>query len=472
VTTQLHRVLAVLIPILGATMVCVWWTRAERLVLSGDEPHYLIMARSVMLDGDFALWNNYQEDALTGEIYGPITPHAYTDQVAWLPYHSVGLALLLAGPFRYVGLDGVRLTLIAFSALLPLSIALWLPRRVPLSVGLLLACSMALSVPFGYGAFRVYPDLPAASIVTAAVLLCVAFESGTVIPLWVWIGLWTLVGFLPWLQSRFLATWALLVGAGVVLALGASAARRRALLIGVVPAIAGVAALCAFNLAHYGSALGPPRWHELTRSPARAVMVFLGLHLDQSQGLFLQQPLWLLGLLGIVPFARAKPLMAAWLALVYLSIITPGAMQMGRYGGAGPVGRYAWAAAFLWIVPLAYLFEVCRERGLRWLRRAVVVTVAIQSLVALRWMITPELLAPRLDAGLAARESLAPMVLRYVLPSFYFWDFRSYWTHPPNVVAMITVVALGVSGLVWKRRPASADASPARGRSPDQPSRA
>lgn len=48
----------------------VWWTAADRLRTTGDEPHYLIIAASVLRDGDLDVTNNYEEDARTAEIYG------------------------------------------------------------------------------------------------------------------------------------------------------------------------------------------------------------------------------------------------------------------------------------------------------------------------------------------------------------------------------------------------------------------
>src|SRR6185503_10720414 len=112
-------------------------------------------------------------------------------------------------------------------------------------------------------------------------------------------------------------------------------------------------------------------------------------HLDQSQGLFVQQPVWLLALPGLVSFALARPLVAAWWALLYLAIVLPGAMQLGRYGGGGPVGRYAWAAAFLWAVPLRYWLERLDGRHVRWLRGALVLIVLLQLAAAWRWIPAP-----------------------------------------------------------------------------------
>ncbi|MBI4671371.1 MAG: hypothetical protein HY741_06840 [Chloroflexi bacterium] len=48
---------------------------------------------------------------------------------------------------------------------------------------------------------------------------------------------------------------------------------------------------------------------------SKIAMIFLGLHLDSFQGMFLQQPLLWLALLGIVPFAFANGRAAALVGL-------------------------------------------------------------------------------------------------------------------------------------------------------------
>jgi hypothetical protein len=447
VTRTPIAVAAAALPILVSTALCVWWTRSDALILGGDEPHYLIMARSVGLDGDFDLRNNYEEDTLSGDIYGPVVPHAFRDTDVWPPYHSPGLGVLLAVPLREAGLSGVRLALIAWAAIIPICIFVWLREQLTVATAVLLAVALSLSVPVGYGAFAIYPDMPAAAIVTAATLACLDFGMRRAAPpLLFWVVLWALVGFTPWLQSRFAATWLLLVAGGIAVAALAPRSARWRLLIGVLPAVAGLGLLLWFNQVHYGSVFGPPRWGELTRSPARAAEIFLGLHLDQSQGLFLQQPIWLLGLIGLAWLARAHPIAAVWVAFVYLSAVLPGSLQLGRYGGAGPIGRYGWTASFLWVVPLRSLLESTSARGMRRFHGALVAIIIVLAAAAFRWMRDPFVLAPRLDDGLAVRDTLAPESMRELLPSFYFWDFWSYWSYPPNLAAIASLILLAAAG--------------------------
>jgi hypothetical protein len=440
---------AALLPVGVSLALCVWWTTSDRLRLRGDEPHYLIMAESLAGDGDLDLQDDYVEEAVMGRLYGEMQPHAFPWATHWPPYHSPGLSILLAAPFGAVGVEGARLTMILLAAVIPLALALWLQARTPRDVLTLIGIAIAIGVPVAFGGSQIYPDLPGAAIILVAALCLIEWwDSGTPPAVWSWAALWVAVGALPWVHMRFAAGCAVLVAAGVAVAWRHEAARSR-LMLGMSGAIVCVAGLAWFNLAHYGSLTGPPRWGELTDSPRRALMMLVGLHFDQSQGLFLQQPLWLLSLVGVWRFARAKPVVAAWLALLYLTLVVPVSLQLARFGGGGAAGRFGWAASFLWVVPLGHLLATGGDAARRATRLAVVATIAILSISAAWWVQEPARLVTNLDADLWTRDSLFAPALRGVLPSFYFWDFSSYLTYPPNLLVMSAAVllVLGGSGL-------------------------
>jgi len=93
-------------------------------------------------------------------------------------------------------------------------------------------------------------------------------------------------------------------------------------------------------------------------------------------------------------------------------------------------------------VPLAVTLQADPDRWGRIVKPVVVACAIYQVLLAVRWLPEPSVLFPRLEEDLAARNSLFPLALRPLLPSFYFWDFASYWTYPPNVVAYIGTTLL------------------------------
>jgi hypothetical protein len=121
---------------------------------------------------------------------------------------------------------------------------------------------------------------------------------------------------------------------------------------------------------------------------------------------------------------------------------------LARYGGGGPVGRFGWTAAWLWAIPIGVVVAAHARR----LSRAVLVAVALslgyQAALAMRWLAFPQVLFPELGEP---RDSLFPDALRHWSPSFYFWDFSSYWRFPPNIVAMLTVILcllVGIAALI------------------------
>src|SRR5260221_730019 len=93
--------------------------RPERLRVTGNEPHFLIMADSVTTDRTLDLGNAYGRNAQNAGIFdGPLTPHFVIVNHRWAPFHGPGLALLLAIPFLLAGTVGAKLALCLFAGLL------------------------------------------------------------------------------------------------------------------------------------------------------------------------------------------------------------------------------------------------------------------------------------------------------------------------------------------------------------------
>ena len=177
--------------------------------------------------------------------------------------------------------------------------------------------------------------------------------------------------------------------------------------------------------------------------------------------MFLQQPLLLGGVLTLLPFAARRPRLALLWTAIYLSLIVPNALELTRYGGAGPDGRFAWSAEWLWAIPIGIVVGERHERFGPWVRRGAIAGWIYQAALAVRWVNTPGVLFPALDERLWARDSLFPVAMRGWLPSYYFWDFSSYWTYRPNIAAMALLIAMLAAGACErpKRRVASAASS-------------
>src|SRR5262245_965548 len=309
-----------------ALTVAIFFASTRALPLSGDEPHYLIMADSIASDFDLDLHNNYLSDFDTHRIFGLTIPHVYNVERGWMPGHEPGLSLLIALPFTIGGVQGARIALCLFAGLLPLSLFAWLRTTMPAATAAWLTLGLTISLPICFGADQIYGDLVAGTLSTLLFLHVIRALDGDR-PIWTWALFWITVGLFPWLHAKFTITAVILACAGAAAlgrqvrrAPGASDARALA----TAPlVIVGPLLLAAFNTWASGSPLGFRHARELTTSFARGAEIFLGLHFDQSQGMFLQQPLLAAGLAALPIFAARHRALALLWALVYLSLVVP-----------------------------------------------------------------------------------------------------------------------------------------------------
>ena len=82
-------------------------TTVQPLAVDGDEPHYLIIAASVLRDFDFDVRATTSTTQSHGEIFpAPMQPHALMRTGG--PQHMPGLGIILAIPFGLAGAAGAR----------------------------------------------------------------------------------------------------------------------------------------------------------------------------------------------------------------------------------------------------------------------------------------------------------------------------------------------------------------------------
>ena len=448
-----HELPGLVAGLIVAAALAVFFATERRIALGGDEPHYLIIADSLITDRDVNLENNYERDARTSAIYGSITPHVYripdgwAIPMGWWPYHGIGLPVLIAAPFAIAGQRGARMALCLFSGLMPLALAWWLAALAGEYIAAWTVIGAAISMPVLFGSTQIYPDLPGGVMAVGLTCWLLSRERD---PDGVrgWPLFWLTIGFLPWLHIKFAGTTLVFAagGAGMVLWLRRTGREQAARFAAATMPLAatGVGLLAWWHWSHSGSVLGFRQAHaELTDSPARALMIFLGLHLDQSQGMFFAQPLLLAGVASLVPFMRSKPWTAAFWAALYVSLIVPNAMELARYGLGGPAGRFAWSAMWLWLVPFGYAAVAFGPRVRAWVKPAAIGGILYQILLAIRWVPAPDLLWTSVDDP---RNTIFPGWLSRHLPSFYTWDFTSYLRSPTNHAAFLCVLLLVIVG--------------------------
>ena len=444
---------ATCLALVASAFLAFWWTVSGRLPAAGDEPHYLVIAASVVRDLDFDVGNDYRREAAAREITdAALAPHARGRGAGLWPQHMPGLGVLLAIPFGVGGVAAARVVLAAMLvAALGMAVLGWSrtflrPADACLATLGVLACSPVL-----FGASQVYPDLPAGVVVLGLVGWLWGAERRTRLG---WCVYWGLAGLLCWLHVKYYAPSAVLAGLGV-----RRLWRDREVRLTPVTCTAfgllyvtGPALLSAFSLSAFGDLMGGrSAGAELNPNLARAAELFMGLHFDQVHGMFVHQPLLLPGLAALGWMIRRRhPLLLPWL-LLYASLIAPNALQQAPYGGhVAPGGRFGWSAMWLWLLPLGIAGREAWTGAsfAALVRLGVLSAIVYQAVLAFAWIPVPQ----RLFNGLFPPEVWQPSLfapgVMLSLPKFGPHGDAGY---PPNVVWTLAAFSLIAAGLL--RRP-------------------
>ncbi len=358
-----RRVAALLgLTMLATALAIVPYHRAVQPTES-DEPHYLIVMQSLVLDGDLELRNDYAGERYL-EFYPVILDDIHGVRVGDAIYsvRDLGLVALGSLPFALGGRGGVLVLVCLAGALLVWQLFLLLrDLGFDRQIAFLATALAGFSHPLFTYTRQVYPELLAAlALVIAARAL--ARGRGTTVPELAIASL--CVGALPWLTTR---AWFAAVGVGLVIAYRAfrpfSPAR---VLAGALPFAALLALLCFVNWRTFGLFM-PAAGYYLIKDN-QEVLAFAphtgaaGLFFDRVFGLIPRTPLYLLAFLGLVPLLRRAssrpaviPLGLAWLlSFIYLADIAY------WYADGSPPSRYLVASLPFLVAAFAAGLEVVR----------------------------------------------------------------------------------------------------------------
>jgi hypothetical protein len=278
----------------------------------GDEPHYLMMAHSLVRDGDLNQWNNYRQGDYADFFRGALQPKP-SDRVADRAIYTQGLGVifpfLLAVPYGLGGYPGTVLALALVAAFTAWRALRLYSGRVDRAESALFAwLAVSLSVPMLIYSTRVYPDMLAALLVLVAVGNLERLPGATAGERWRalgWIACCSLGMLL--LKARYLP----IVAAVLILAGWRLRSRRGAL---AALGLASAAGLGGFLLLDYfvlGGDLFFLRFGSLGKlsefAPGRDILGhLLGLGLDQEAGLLLLAPVYLLAFGGLPERREAR----------------------------------------------------------------------------------------------------------------------------------------------------------------------
>lgn len=322
----------------------------------GDEPHYLIITQSLLSDGDLRIENNHARGDYASYFNGVLRPDYLRrgqDREIY-SIHLPGVSVLTAPAFAVGGYAGVRLWL-ALLAALAAGLAWRASRQVSRGAGAAWfgTIGAALTAPFLFLSFTVYPDGPGGVVVMAAFAMLASAQPGAFRPIRWWAGAGVLAALLPWLHPRFAVLAAAL---GIVFAGRALAApiRMRAIGAFALAPLASATAWFGYYVVIYGSPNPSVAYGHYTQmAAANAVRGLAGLLFDQQFGLVATAPVFAVACVGLVPFVRLH----RRLALEWLVIVAPYAFVTAMYhmwwGGQSSPARFLGPVMLLGAVPMA-----------------------------------------------------------------------------------------------------------------------
>ena len=449
---------------ISAVTLTVWDARGVYSA-TGDEPHYLVIADALWIDGTADVSAAYQREidqprwypsglAEPGSSLAPPAAHVVPTEDGFHSWHGLGVGVVVAAPAQLLGVAGARWAMVV-GASLGVVLAWVIAGRFLTSTRVRVGATAAIAIayPLLLAGTQIYPDVPAGMLLLAVLAWWVVPRARTSPG-------WTVVAgisaaLVPWLGSRFI-----LPGAIAVAALLWVNVRHRMLLIAVaVPALVSAAGLLAYHLGAFENVLGPPT--EGVVAFGREFLVLLpGLVLDQNQGFVWANPVLWAALPGVVLLWRRDRRLTLLWSLLVLSLWIPAAAHPGLYGLGSFNGRYSWSLSVLAFLPALLALGVLSSRHVRLFWLVVTVGIAFQTyLVALSVFVAGT--APGSPAGLDLYtrpvgtwlESYSAwwFPLQGLLPAWY--DPQWAFTYPQNWVWLViaALLVLGAS-FAWRRQ--------------------
>jgi hypothetical protein len=453
-----------------------WWP-----ALSGDEPHYLLFARSIWVEGDVDLGADYTDGAYRSFYPPDLPPHTKPgiDPATRYSTHGIGMAVLLS-PWYAIG-SGLEVG--PFTLLVRFSMALWLGAFALILFELLHDIAgltaarrgtllVVLTAPLIFVAPHLFPDLPALTL-SAVAYLMLRRKPGLVGAL----AAGLLIGLLPWLGVKFFALAAALTVVGSAMLLRSANSSWSLASTFVAPIAASGIAHMTFTWALYDRLSPLAIYHGGTATGLRpvgqgeslldylldvpgALQSAIGLLLDQRHGLLMVAPQYLLAVAGFAWMWRRRradfwTLLTIFLAhwgIHGLSQEMPGWSTSGR-----PLVWALWTLAIPMGAALSFRPSADRVGSLFAGTRAALVAAGVGITALL--VAQPHLLYH--DFGI--QHSL--LLLRYGAPGLPLWNLFPLWVHveePQWLVSVLWLIGMTVVGLfLWL----SARSAEPRGRS-------
>jgi hypothetical protein len=352
--------------------VCVaWkWSKAEHKGLTGDEPHYLIIAKSIIDDFDLDVKNNYEYEAAHSEIIGPTDRHATPHNDKEYSVHLFGLPILLSLPFYFFGITGAKIFMCLVSGIVALlAYRIFLPKLSNEIISSWAAATFCISLPFLLAAQQIYSEILTGLICCWSIVMLYKLideQEIRFVARLIWM---VSLSFLMFVHIKNILVVFLICLIYLTLCLVRLRTRRSTIKnaiqqcsLLVIPLLS-VIVLATYLRTTVGSYFGSP-YHSnpLTFGLHENLRVFLAFHFDQVSGLFLQNPFILVGLLGLIPLFIESKIKGIVYLSIYLPVMLLNSLVLGFFDDSGFLSsRFMWAPAILWLIPLSYGLKYIKE---------------------------------------------------------------------------------------------------------------
>lgn len=443
--------------ILGLVLLGTWHTRNTHPI-SGDEPHYLVMADGLLPTFEIEQTGPYTREFRTRTISpGGLAPlnaaptpensDAVQGPNGLFNVHNLGLPMVLSVPYLLAGETGARLFLIAVGAIMVFLFTLCTRELHMRNAEIYLVVTpLAIGLPLLPATNQIYPDLPAGVLVLLGLFFLLRGKFGE--SRMQSLCLAVVLAYLPWLHLRYAVPMVLLLGFLHVSGRNQLRSPRRILQLWG-PAVLSVLLLMGYNNHAFGHFAGPYEANDV-QATTFTVMQFFGLLTDQNQGLLVQQPLHLLGLLlfGMSVVRWRVPAIGA--ALVGGSILVINSTHWSLYGGWSFNGRFGWTT----FAPLTLLTLMAASRLLKDHPFVARLVFGVAALVQSRYLVGLFLqnkdFMPRFISSWPGTYSIFWAPIENALP--VWTDVREAFTYFPNIVAALLVTFLVAIGVIFRDR--------------------
>ena len=448
----------------------------------GDEPHYLVITQSLLIDHDLRIENNHARQDYAKYYDAELAPHAIAPGRDGGTYsvHPIGLPILAAPAFALGGYPGVVCLMILVAAAAAALAWRWVRRVTGSVAAATFSWSVtALSVPFLTNSGTVYPEIPAACAVMAAATVAIrdvglgdgTARPATAAPARVWrallLGLATAV--LPWLHAKYALMAAVLLAVGMWRIWrdrpAAPWTRGRLVLAAAAPFACGVAAWFGFHYAVWGSP-----WPSAPYGGAAGTQMSIwslargvpGLFVDQEYGILPYAPALAIGLVGLWSMGRAGGRargLAIEIGLTLAALVgTVGAFQMW-WGGTALPGRMLISGLLLLTLPVAWEFREAADRPERRAAYRLLLLIGLATSVAA--------VVVRNGATLALGRNGISRFLEWLSRDWHLWAFAPDFIMQPTWLALVQtgIWLAAVAASAWAVGLLAARGTAARGSS-------